>query len=98
MGTGDLGRVADLTRRFGITGLVCVNKWDLNPDLAAEIEQQAGTRGLTVAGRVRYDRAVTAAQIRRLSVIEYQQNGCAEDIRGVWDMVSRELNKAAKNG
>ena len=94
----DLGRVADLTRHFGITGLVCINKWDLNPDLAAEIEQQAGARGLTVAGRVRYDRAVTAAQIRRLSVIEYQQNGCAEDIRGVWDVVSRELNKAVKDG
>lgn len=97
-GLHDLGRVADLAGHFGITGLVCINKWDLNPDLAAAIEQQAGVRGLSVAGRVRYDRAVTAAQIRKLSVIEYQQNGCAEDIRGVWDVVSRELNKAVKDG
>jgi len=93
-GLHDLGRVADVARHFGIAGLVCINKWDLNSDVAAEIERQANERGLTVAGRVRYDRAVTDAQVRKQAVVEYQQNGCAEDIREVWDMVSRELSKA----
>ena len=90
-GLHDLGRVADVARHFGIAGLVCINKWDINPDVGAEIERQACERGLTVVGRVRYDRAVTDAQVRKQAVVEYQQNGCAEDIRVVWDAVSRSL-------
>ena len=90
-GLHDLGRVADVAKHFGIQGLVCINKWDLNPEIAAEIERQAGERGLAVAGRVRYDRAVTDAQIQKKSVVEYQQNGCAKDIREVWAKVEESL-------
>jgi len=97
-GLHDLGRVADVARHFEIPGMVCVNKWDLNPDVAGEIEHQAKDRGLTVAGRVRYDRAVTEAQIRKQSVVEYQQDGCAEDIRQVWMVVHGELSKVNANG
>jgi len=86
-GQHDMDRVADLTRHFEIPAMVCVNKWDLNPQIADEIESLASQRGIRVAGRVRYDRAVTAAQLRRLSVVEHQQDGCAEDIRKVWNTV-----------
>jgi len=92
-GLHDLGRVADVAKHFGIGALVCVNKWDLNPGVAAEIERKAQDRGLTVAGRVRYDRAVTEAQIHRQSVVEYRRNGCAQDIRHVWTIVQSELHK-----
>jgi len=94
-GLHDLGRVADVARHFEIAGMVCVNKWDLNPDIASEIERQAQDRGLAVAGRVRYDRAVTEAQIRKQSVVEYQQDGCAGDIRSVWTRLERDLRAEA---
>jgi len=98
-GLHDLGRVADVARHFEIPGMVCVNKWDLNPEVAAEIERQAQDRHLTVAGRVRYDRAVTEAQIRKQSVVEYQSDGCAEDIRNAWACVERNLSAGAnRNG
>jgi MinD superfamily P-loop ATPase len=90
-GLHDLGRVADVARHFGISAMVCINKWDLNPDVAGEIERQAKGRGLGVAGRVRYDRAVTEAQIRRQSVVEYQPDGCAEDVRRAWGRVNELL-------
>jgi len=97
-GLHDLNRVADLTRHFGIASLVCVNKWDLNPQVASEIEQQARKRGLGVAGRIRYDPAVTQAQIRKQSVVEYQQDGCAEEIRQVWNSVRDALHDGTKEG
>ncbi len=90
-GKHDMERVAELSRHFDIPAMVCVNKWDLNPRIADEIESLAATRGIQAAGRVRYDRAVTDAQIRKLSVVEYQQNGCAEDIRSVWEEMRRSL-------
>ncbi len=90
-----LGSVVDVVKRSGVPGLVCVNKWDINPDIAAEIERQAVAHGLRIAGRIRYDRAVTDAQIRKLSVVEYQQDGCVEDITQLWATTRerlRELN------
>jgi MinD superfamily P-loop ATPase len=90
-GLHDLERVAALTRHFGIPALVCINKWDLNPEIWSRIEVWAREHGLGVAGRVRYDRAVTAAQVKGRAVVECEQNGCAEDIRSVWKNVAARL-------
>lgn len=90
-GKHDMERVADLTRHFEIPAMVCVNKWDLNPQVADEIESLAAMRGIRAAGRVRYDRAVTEAQIHHKSVVEHQADGCAADIRGVWSAVQSIL-------
>lgn len=97
-GKHDMERVADLTRHFDIPAMVCVNKWDLNPQVADEIESLAGKRGIHVAGRVRYDRAVTAAQLRKLSVVEHQQDGCAADVREIWNAVVGKLSEANVRG
>jgi MinD superfamily P-loop ATPase len=51
----------------------------------------AEVRGLGVAGRVRYDRAVTEAQIRKLAVVEVKEDGSAEDIRQLWAHVQAAL-------
>lgn len=52
-GMHDLERVVDLTKHFGIETLVCVNKWDLNEEIASQIETQALRRGCryNTAGR-----------------------------------------------
>ena len=92
-GKHDLERVTDLTKHFGIPTLVCINKWDLNPGIASEIEALAGNRHAQVAGKVRYDNAITAAQIQRLSVVEYSKNGVAEDIKSLWAEVYLALTK-----
>ena len=90
-GLHDLQRVADLARHFGIPGRVCVNKWDLNPDMTGRIEQWARGHDLAVAGRLRYDPQVTQAQIHRKSVVEYATDGVAADIRQLWKEVSAAL-------
>ena len=83
-GEHDLERVLSLTRHFGFPASVCVNKWDLNPEMARRIEESARAAGAEVAGRVRYARSVTLAQVREQSVVECGAGGCAEDIREVW--------------
>ncbi len=95
-GLHDLTRVADLTRRFGIATLVCINKWDINAELSARIESVARERGLGFAGRIRFDRAVTEAQIRSQAVVEYQREGCAKDVRAVWHAVRERLDAAGR--
>jgi MinD superfamily P-loop ATPase len=82
-GEHDLERILSLTRHFGIATDVCVNKWDLNVEMAERIEGRACRAGARVAGRVRYDSAVTAAQIRERAVVETDAPS-AGDIRQLW--------------
>ncbi len=84
-GFHDMERVADLARHFGIPAAVCINKWDLNPEMTSRIEAKAQERGMTLVGRVRYDRTVTAAQIEGKTIVEYGANGSSSDVRQVWE-------------
>jgi MinD superfamily P-loop ATPase len=87
-GLHDLQRVLELTRHFSLPTAVCVNRWDINPDLTARIEAAARAAGAVVAGRIRYDRAVTQAQVAGRSVVEIGVSAVGDDIRGVWANLS----------
>jgi MinD superfamily P-loop ATPase len=82
-GEHDLERVLALCRHFGIPAAVCVNKWDLNEEMAQRIEKGAQEQGVELAGRVPYDQTVTAAQLQARAVVELG-GSAAEAIRGVW--------------
>lgn len=87
-GEHDLERVLSLTRHFDIPAAVCVNKWDLNPEMTGRIEDKARKAGARIVGRIRYDRAVTLAQMRGLAVVETEAP-CIEDIQHVWNELSQ---------
>jgi len=82
-GEHDLERVLALTKHFGIPVSVCVNKWDINPLMTERIETLARTHGAQSAGRIRYDRAVTTAQVKGKAVVE-MASPAADDIKNVW--------------
>lgn len=88
-GEHDLARVLQLARHFEVPTFVCVNKWDINPEMTERIEQAALKAGATVAGRIRYDRAVTAAQRAEQAVVETDAPS-AEDVRNVWRQMGFE--------
>jgi len=87
-GLHDLKRVMRLTRHFDIKTLVCVNKWDLNADLCQEIESTAREQGVAMVGKIRYDVAVTKAQIQGQALVETTETGAAVDIKELWSRVS----------
>lgn len=82
-GEHDLERVLKLGRHFEIPAAVCVNKWDLNPAMTGRIEALAVRMGARIAGRIRYDRGVTIAQLQEKAVVE-TDTPAADDIRRVW--------------
>lgn len=87
-GEHDLERVLGLARHFQIPAAVCVNKWDINPDMTRRIEEKARSSGASIAGRIRYDGAVTRAQILKKAVVETDA-ACAADILDIWKNLSR---------
>lgn len=82
-GEHDLERVLALTRHFNIRTAICVNKWDINPEMTEKIEARARHLGAEISGRVRYDSQVTKAQMQELAVVETDAD-CAEDINNIW--------------
>ena len=90
-GIHDLERVASLAAHFNIPTVVCINKWDINPQLSLRIEEEARSMGLKVVGKIRYDESFTKAQIMGASVVEYTGGAVAEDIKSLWRHITYEL-------
>jgi len=90
-GKHDLGRVADLAAGFKIPTLVAINKFDLNPDMTAQIKEDARSRDTKVVGEIRYDEAFTKAQILKSTVLEYTGGVVSEDIKALWRNVTYAL-------
>jgi MinD superfamily P-loop ATPase len=88
-GEHDLERVLALARHFDVPALVCVNKWDLNPDMTKRIEDHAQRAGARTAGRIRYDRSVTCAQMQERSVVEIDSDA-GRDILHIWKQLHAE--------
>lgn len=91
-GEHDLMRTLELTRHFKVPAFVCVNKWDICPEMAGQIEDKAVAAGAIVLGRIRYDGGVTEAQKQAKAVIE-TSTPCASDIEEIWNNLQRHMEK-----
>jgi len=90
-GKHDLERVADLAAGFKIPTLVAINKFDLNPNMGEQIEEDARSRNMKVVGKIRYDDAFTKAQILKSTVLEYTGGAVSEDVKALWRNVTYAL-------
>ena len=93
-GLHDLQRVAELCRQLNVKAAVCINKGDINPEIAAEIEADAARRGMPLLGSIRYDDSVTTAQVRQRAVVEIGDSPAAADIRALWTRVQAAMRGA----
>ncbi|MCE5313762.1 MAG: ATP-binding protein [Armatimonadota bacterium] len=92
-GIHDLQRVVKLAAHFRVPTSVIINKSDINPDQAAEIDAFASAHGISVLGRILYDPVVTAAQLVGKSVIEYSEGPVSSKLREIWDDLSQVTNE-----
>jgi MinD superfamily P-loop ATPase len=90
-GEHDLLRVLQLTKHFQIPAFISVNKWDINPEMTARIEEAAGNAGATVLGRIPYDASITQAQIQGLSIVEFNDGAAATAIKNLWEKVCQTM-------
>ncbi len=91
-GLHDLERVIGLTKHFGVPSMVVVNKFDINEENTRRIEDLATALGAATAGRIRFDPAVTTAQIEGVSLVEHSDSGAASDMNEVWRRVKWSLS------
>jgi MinD superfamily P-loop ATPase len=100
-GRHDLGRVLDLVHHFRLPFAVCVNKSDVNTEMAAEITREAESAGALFVSSVRYDRAVTQAMVSGGSVVDGQAGlQAAEvttDLTALWRRTSAALEECERD-
>jgi MinD superfamily P-loop ATPase len=92
-GIHDLERVVELTRHFDIETAVVVNKFDINEDMTRDIEEFAKRAGIRMLGGIRYDEAVTRAQIEGATAVEFSDGPASNDIRRIWNAVEELIGK-----
>jgi MinD superfamily P-loop ATPase len=88
-GVHDALRVIELARKMHIPTALCVNRWDISPSWTDHMERDAADLGVTLAGRVRDDAQVVAAQMDNCSIIESADIPAAHDVRRLWRRLER---------
>ena len=92
-GEHDMDRVAQLADHFRVPALVCVNKFDLNPDKTRDIEKYVTEKNLTFLGQIPFDPVFTRAMVQGKTILEYDHHseGC-KAIHELWENISQTLN------
>lgn len=90
-GQHDLLRVLALARHFKIPAFVCINKWEINPEMTGKIEAAATEAGAIILGRIPYDKSITTAQINGQSVVELNNGAASQAIQTLWEKLCQTL-------
>lgn len=96
-GIHDMQRAIELCQHFKVPVMVCINKFDLNPENCSRIEALAREGDFPVVGRVPYDPVFTRAMVQGKTLFEYDGEGtAAEHLRSVWKRIMNTAAMAAE--
>jgi len=91
-GKHDMERVTELAEFFKVPAMLCVNKFDINPDMGKAIEAFAKEKNVRVMGRVPFDPAFTHAMVEGKTIVEFDEQGQgSQAVKAIWEDLSKSL-------
>ncbi len=84
-GIHDLERVVELCRHFGVRMWLVINRFDMNPDRAQQIEDWASSQGIELLGRLPFDGDIPRIQAAGRAPVEVPDSFCGELIKEMWE-------------
>jgi MinD superfamily P-loop ATPase len=87
-GMHDLDRVLEVTTHFEIKTVVCINKYDINEQKTALIEEYCRNKGVEVIGKLPLSDIPMKAMLKRKTVIEYEDNSFARTVIDMWHKIA----------
>ncbi len=87
-GKHDVERVVKLTNHFRVPTMLCVNRFDINPEVTEEIEDLARRHEVTILPRIPFDPTFVHAMIAGKTIVEYDAEApAAQRVKEVWQQV-----------
>jgi MinD superfamily P-loop ATPase len=87
-GLHDMERVVRLAAHFRVPGMVIINKYDLNLDMATAIETLSIERNIQILGRIPFDPVFTKAMIQGKNLVEYDRaSALCQTVREIWERI-----------
>jgi MinD superfamily P-loop ATPase len=91
-GLHDAERVLKLARHFNAPACMCINKFDINPDMANKIEEFCKKENIEIVGKIPYSKDFTDAMIKEESLIEFAPEGeISSEIKSMWEKLEERL-------
>ncbi len=91
-GLHDADRVIGVTRHFKIPAKLVVNKYDLNEQMADQIERYCRDNGIDFLGKIPFDKSVVKAMVAGKTILEYTHGQVKEEIIRIWRSIQNEFN------
>lgn len=86
-GMEDFVRVMSLCQHFEIPALVCINKYDINEEIATKIENFCDEKGFKVVGKIPYDDMVMRSINELKPIIYYENSEAKKAIEHMWNRI-----------
>ena len=90
-GIHDMKRIIETARHFGVDCAVCINKYDVNADVAGEIENDCSALSVPVIGRIPYDKTVMKAVNHCQTIAAYPESPAGRAVESIWRILSKGL-------
>jgi MinD superfamily P-loop ATPase len=86
-GLHDLQRVIKVVQHFGVKAAVIINKYDINLENSAKIEDWCRKANIPMIGKIHFDNIITEALVKELPVVEYSDNTVTKEIKDIWQKI-----------
>lgn len=93
-GLHDAQRLVDLVRSFNIPVFALINKYDINGDVAGEIEAYLEQNAIPLLGKIPFDKRMVEAMVEGQTIVEYcPESDITRSIQAVWEQISTKTKK-----
>ncbi len=90
-GLSDLIRVLSVAQHFQISAFVCINKYDLNPEITAQIEDYCSKNNCPVIGKIPFDPTIVKALQQFKTPIEAGNEAVTKEIINIWEQLVSKI-------
>jgi MinD superfamily P-loop ATPase len=89
-GLHDLKRTLEIITKFNLKAWVIINKYDLNTEMAAQIEAFCQDSKIPLAGKLPFDSLVVDAMVNCNSITEWAPNSLlSKELSRIWNVVTK---------
>jgi MinD superfamily P-loop ATPase len=86
-GMHDMERVAQVSKHFGVSTKVVINKNDLNPGNSETIKQICEQADIEVVALLPFSRQVSESIVQGIPLVEFTRDGIAGDSAMLWERI-----------